>query len=91
VACVVAARDPVEANYLDEGSLGRRSGFITTSHHRILDETPRLKPLVEFSRSSTVAGDAGLLGQHTEQVLRGYGYGAQEITALSAKGVIILG
>jgi len=52
---------------------------------------PRLKPLVRFSRSTTVAGDAGLVGQHTAQVLSDYGYSDDDIARLAADGVILLG
>jgi crotonobetainyl-CoA:carnitine CoA-transferase CaiB-like acyl-CoA transferase len=89
VACVVAARGPVEAHYMDEGSPGQLSGYVTQAHHPILDEVPRLKALVEFSRSSTVAGDAGLVGQHTNRALADFGYGEDELAALAAEGVIL--
>src|SRR5690606_31272527 len=78
VACVVCAQGPVEANYMDEGSVERLQDFVTTGNHPILDEVPRLRPLVKFSRSGTVAGDAGLVGQHTERVLRDFGYSDAE-------------
>jgi crotonobetainyl-CoA:carnitine CoA-transferase CaiB-like acyl-CoA transferase len=91
VACVVAAQGPVEAHYMDEGGVGQLCDLITTAHHPILDTIPRLKPLVAFSRSSTVAGDAGLVGQHTEKVLRGFGYGDEAIAALAGDGTILLG
>ena len=91
VACVAAAPAPVESNYMDEGSVGRDSDYVTTGHHPILDEVPRLKPLVRFSRSATVAGDAGLVGQDTERVLRDFGYGDNELKALADEGVILFG
>jgi crotonobetainyl-CoA:carnitine CoA-transferase CaiB-like acyl-CoA transferase len=91
VACVVAARGPVEARYMDEGDVGDQCGMITTARHPILDEIPRLSPLLRFSRSGMRAGEAGLTGQDTQAVLRDYGYGDDEIAALAADGVIVLG
>jgi crotonobetainyl-CoA:carnitine CoA-transferase CaiB-like acyl-CoA transferase len=91
VACVVSAPGPVEANYLDEGGVGRACDFVTTGHHPILDEVPRLKPLMGFSRSATTAGNAGLVGQDTERVLRDFGYSDSELAALCDEGIILFG
>src|SRR5690606_24781204 len=78
VACVAAGHGPTEAHYIDEGSVGRLHGYVTTANHPILDEVPRLAPLIRFSRSGTVAGDAGLVGQHTAEVLKDFGYSEEE-------------
>jgi crotonobetainyl-CoA:carnitine CoA-transferase CaiB-like acyl-CoA transferase len=91
VACVVAARGPVEANYMDEGSCGQVSGYVTTGNHPILGEMPQLKGLLRFSRCATVTRDAGLVGQDTQRVLGEFGYGEDEIKALSDEGVILIG
>lgn len=91
VACVMAAHGPVDANYMEEGSVGQISEMMTMGFHAILGETPRLKPLVRFSRSSTTAGDAALVGQHTEQVMLDHGYAPAEIEALAGEGVVALG
>jgi crotonobetainyl-CoA:carnitine CoA-transferase CaiB-like acyl-CoA transferase len=91
VACVVAAKGPVEANYHDEGSIGRQLDLVTTCHHPLFDELPRVKPLLQFSRSATTTGDAGLIGQHTEAVLREFGYSADEIAAMATEKIISLG
>jgi crotonobetainyl-CoA:carnitine CoA-transferase CaiB-like acyl-CoA transferase len=89
IACVVAARGPVEANYMDEGSVGQLSDFVTTAHHPILDQVPRLKALFRFSRSATVTGGAGLVGQDTDRVLRDFGYGDEQLADLKGEGVIV--
>ena len=89
VACVVAARAPVESHYMDKGDVGEQCGMITTAHHPILDEIPRLAPLIRFSRSATVAGDAGLCGQETNKVLAEYGYSEAELAQLAADKIIM--
>jgi len=91
VALVESGAAPVEGHYMDEGSVGVLSDFVTTGRHPILDEVPRLKPLIRFSRSSTTTGDAGLVGQHTAQVLADYGYGEDDIARLAEDGVVLLG
>jgi crotonobetainyl-CoA:carnitine CoA-transferase CaiB-like acyl-CoA transferase len=88
VACVEVVAGPVEANFLDDGSLGRLSGFVTHTTHPMLDEIPRLAPLVSFSRSATTAKGASLLGQQTDAVLRELGYDDDRIALLRAAGVI---
>ena len=90
VACVVAVDAPVEAQFLDEGGPGRACGFVTSGHHPLLAEIPRLAPLVRFSRSSTVAGDAGLVGQHTHAVLAEHGYSDDDLEALAKDGIIVM-
>ena len=88
VACVEASQAPVEAHYLDEGSPGRESGFLTTAQHPVLDEIPRMAPVVELSRSTTVAGNAGRIGEHTAKVLLEVGYTDAEVARLAEEGVI---
>lgn len=91
VACVACAAAPIEQHYIDEGSPGRGQGFVTTAHHPILEDVPRLAALVSFSRSGTLAGDAGLVGQDTDRVLRDYGYDESTIERLSQENVVALG
>ncbi|MCW2528846.1 MAG: CoA transferase, partial [Pseudonocardiales bacterium] len=91
VACVEIVEGPVESHYLDEGSLGRLSGFVTTCTHRSLDEVPRLKPLVRFSRSQGVAGDPCAIGEHTRQILTELGYSEVRIAELAERETVLLG
>jgi crotonobetainyl-CoA:carnitine CoA-transferase CaiB-like acyl-CoA transferase len=88
VACVEVAHGPVESNYLDADSLGRSLDLVTTAQHPIFGDVPRLKPLVGFSRSATVADGAPLCGDHTTAILREVGYSDQEIEELRTSGVI---
>jgi len=90
VACVVCAPAPIEQHYLDPGSPGRRQGYVVEgSFHPVLDEIPRLRSLISFSRSETCAGPAGLVGQHTRQVLRDHGYDEHRIDALAMDRAIM--
>ncbi|MCW2523660.1 MAG: CoA transferase [Frankiales bacterium] len=89
VAGVEVMTGPVEANFLDEGSVGQLSGFSATCVHPTLDEMPRLAPLVRFSRSATVAGNPCAVGEHTLMILRELGYPEDRISALLAAKVVI--
>ena len=90
VACVACAPAPIEQHYLDQGSPGRQQGYVVEgSYHPMLDEIPRLRSLVSFSRSQTCAGAAGLVGQHTRQVLLDHGYDENRIEALTKARAII--
>jgi crotonobetainyl-CoA:carnitine CoA-transferase CaiB-like acyl-CoA transferase len=88
VACVVAAPGPVEANYLDDGSVGDVCNLRTTATNAIFDEYERLTPLVTMSRSGAVAGGSCMVGQHTDQVMTELGYDAEAIAELVARKVI---
>ncbi len=49
---------------------------------------PRLAPLVRFSRSSTQAGPAPLVGQDTRTVLAELGYSEAREEELAARRII---
>ena len=76
---------------MDAGGVGRDCGFVTTGWHPILEDVERMTPLASFSRSTTLAGNAGLIGQDTARVLRDHGYADTEIQALAETGVVLLG
>jgi crotonobetainyl-CoA:carnitine CoA-transferase CaiB-like acyl-CoA transferase len=88
VACVAVAPGPVESHFLDDGSLGRQSGWVTETVHPLLDEVPRLTSLVTFSRSATSPRGACILGQQTDAILAELGYADERVAALRAAGVI---
>jgi formyl-CoA transferase len=72
-----------------DGGLGRQNGWITDVDHPVVGRHPRLMPLVEFSRSSTVVLPSALCGAHTDGVLSGIGYDADRIAALREARVIL--
>jgi len=88
VTCVVCGQMPCEQHYMDEGSPGVEQGYVTCTIHPVLDEVPRLRSLVSFSRSATLAGPGGIIGQHTRQVLEDFGYDEQEIGRLAESGAV---
>jgi formyl-CoA transferase len=71
----------------DDG-IGRRSGIVVDVEHPVIGKHTRLAPPVTFSRSSTVAGAACLVGRHTDAVLQEIGYRSSQIAELRAANVI---
>ncbi len=73
------ARDPqVEAN-----------GYLTTMAHPRLGETRVVPGPIAFSETpAAVGGPEPGLGEHTEEVLRAFGYAEAEVAALREAGVI---
>ncbi|ORA12718.1 CoA transferase [Mycobacterium arosiense ATCC BAA-1401 = DSM 45069] len=57
----------------------------------IFDEHLRLSPLVNMSRSSTLSPGGCLAGQHTDAVLREFGYDSEAIAKWQDTGVIHCG
>jgi crotonobetainyl-CoA:carnitine CoA-transferase CaiB-like acyl-CoA transferase len=58
--------------------------------HSRLGKTKTLGTAVKFSATpSDVTRGAPVLGEHTREVLREYGYAATQIDALAAAGVVI--
>jgi crotonobetainyl-CoA:carnitine CoA-transferase CaiB-like acyl-CoA transferase len=89
IACVEMAAGPSEATLWEgDDAIGRRLDLIVEREHPVLGPYPRMKPLVTFSRSSTLAPATPSLGQHTEAVLTELGYSPQHIAKLRAAGVI---
>jgi len=88
VACVEVAPGPIEANFLDEGSIGQECGFSTEAFHSMLDTHSRLVAHVAMSRSASVTGGGCLVGQHTEDIMAELGYGDVRIAELRGSGVL---
>jgi crotonobetainyl-CoA:carnitine CoA-transferase CaiB-like acyl-CoA transferase len=89
VGCVVAEERPVEALFI--GDFADEHGWVSTVDSPILGDYPRLGPFVRFSRSTSVAAVGCTLGQHTDAVLREFGYDTDEIADFAARGVALLG
>jgi crotonobetainyl-CoA:carnitine CoA-transferase CaiB-like acyl-CoA transferase len=70
------------------GDAGRDLGFVIDAHHTLLEEYPRLAPLVRFSRSTTVVAPSPLCGVDTDAVLAELGYDDDRRTRLREAGVI---
>jgi len=88
VGCVAVAPAPVEDRLMTDPGIGRDSGLITEVEHPVVGRHTRLVPPVRFSRSTTVAAPACLVGQHTDAVLKELGYADERIAELRAAGVI---
>ena len=89
VGCLAVRNGAPDAQLFADGGLGRQNGWVTDVEHPTIGTHPRLMPLVEFSRSSTVVKPSSLLGAHTDSVLRELGYDPDRITALREAGVIL--
>ena len=87
VGCVVAHPEAPEA-VLQSEEFGRASGLIVDVEHPTFGDHARLAPLVEFSRSETVAEPGCLAGEHTDAVLAELGYDHAAITDLRERGVV---
>ncbi len=87
VACVEVADAGVDQTVM-LGDLGRRLGFVVDSHHTVLEDHPRLGPLVSLSRSAAVLGPSPLCGDDTERVLAELGYEPGQLADLRAEGVL---
>ena len=82
------ATGPVEEVIWFSGGLGDTLGIVTESEHPLLGTYPRLTPMVRFSRSATVTGDAPVIGQQTIPILRELGFSDERIAGLQAAGVV---
>jgi crotonobetainyl-CoA:carnitine CoA-transferase CaiB-like acyl-CoA transferase len=87
VTCVEVAPETTDATIMF-AEAGRTLGFVIDAHHALLEEYPRLAPLVRFSRSSTVVGPSPLCGADTDTVLEELGYDDDRRTRLRQAGVI---
>jgi len=87
VACAEVARGPVARAVMDD-PIAREAGFLSEVEHPSFGRHRRLGPLARLSLTPGRARSAPLLGQHTESVLLELGYGAAEVAALEAAGVI---
>jgi len=73
---------------MTEDGIGRAAGLVTEVEHPVIGRHTRIVSPVHFSRSTTVAAPACLVGQHTDAVLKELGYGDERIAELRAAGII---
>ncbi len=88
VACVEVDPGPSHNTLMNPGGLAHRLGLTTTVEHPLFGEHPRLKSVMNFSRSATRAGPGVMVGQQSEAVLGELGYSPARIEALVASGVV---
>jgi crotonobetainyl-CoA:carnitine CoA-transferase CaiB-like acyl-CoA transferase len=87
VGCVVAHGEPVEVVYQSK-AFGAASGLLVEVEHPTFGTHDRLTPLVEYSRSATVAEPGVLLGQHTDAILAALGYDDEQVADLRARKIV---
>jgi crotonobetainyl-CoA:carnitine CoA-transferase CaiB-like acyl-CoA transferase len=89
VGCLRVRPGAPDRQIFAEGGIGEEQGWITEVEHPVIGVHPRLAPLVDFSRSTTVARPSGLCGARTDAVLAELGYAPDRIDALRTAGVIL--
>ncbi len=87
VGCAELSSRGLTENVLS-GPITREAGFLVEVEHPSFGPHRRFTPLVELSLTAGVARPACLLGQHTDAVLREFGYEPDAIDELEASGVI---
>jgi crotonobetainyl-CoA:carnitine CoA-transferase CaiB-like acyl-CoA transferase len=88
VACVEVDNGPSQNTLMLPGGLGEKLGIVTNVVHPLFGEHPRLTALMSFSRSTTRAEPGCLIGQHTDAVLREFGYADKDIEDLGTREII---
>ena len=87
VGCVVAHAEPPEV-VLQGKEFGAACDLLVQVEHPTFGDHVRFKPLVEFSRSTTVAEPGSLAGQHTDAILAELGYDDAAIADLHKRGIV---
>jgi crotonobetainyl-CoA:carnitine CoA-transferase CaiB-like acyl-CoA transferase len=89
VGCLRVRSGAPDRQLFADGGIGETKGLITEVEHPVLGMHPRLAPLVDFSRSTTLVEPSALCGARTDAVLEELGYRPDRIDALRAAGVIL--
>jgi crotonobetainyl-CoA:carnitine CoA-transferase CaiB-like acyl-CoA transferase len=88
VGCVVAHADPPET-VLQSKEFGWAADLLVEVQHPTFGDHVRLKPLVSFSRSESVAEPGCLLGQHTDSILAELGHSPEAIADLRQRKIVV--
>lgn len=89
VGCLRVRSGAPDRQLFAEGGIGESKGWITEVEHPVIGMHPRLAPLVDFSRSTTLVKPSALCGARTDAVLTELGYDDERIDALRRAGVIL--
>jgi crotonobetainyl-CoA:carnitine CoA-transferase CaiB-like acyl-CoA transferase len=89
VGCLRVRHGAPDRQLFADGGIGEVKGWITEVEHPVIGMHPRLAPLVDFSRSTTLVRPSALCGARTDAVLSELGYAADRIDALRTAGVIL--
>jgi crotonobetainyl-CoA:carnitine CoA-transferase CaiB-like acyl-CoA transferase len=89
VGCLRVRRGAPDRQIFAEGGIGEEKGWITEVEHPVIGVHPRLAPLVDFSRSTTLVRPSALCGARTDAVLAELSYDTDRIDALRTAGVIL--
>jgi crotonobetainyl-CoA:carnitine CoA-transferase CaiB-like acyl-CoA transferase len=87
VGCMVVHPEAPES-ILQSKEFGGAGDLLVEVEHPTFGEHVRLKPLVEMSRSETVAEAGCLNGSHTDRILSELGYDQAAIADLRERGVV---
>jgi crotonobetainyl-CoA:carnitine CoA-transferase CaiB-like acyl-CoA transferase len=87
VGCVVAHAEPPEV-VLQGKEFGAACDLLVQVEHPTFGHHVRFKPLLEFSRSTTVAEPGSLAGQHTDAILVELGYDDAALADLRGRGIV---
>lgn len=88
VGCAEVDPGPTHDTLMLPGGLAEKLGMIAMVEHPLFGEHPRLSSVIQFSRSPTRAGPGALIGEHTDQVLRGIGMTDAQLADLAERKVI---
>ena len=87
VGCVAVNQEPAWNFSLSHPTM-LENGFLTEVEHPRFGRHQRHGPITTLSMTPGAAGPGCLMGQHTRSILSEFGYPAQEIERLHARGVV---